>query len=260
MSIHPSAVISRDAIIAPDAKIGPFCIITGKVKIGARTKLDSHVSVGSDYGIVEIGEDNHICSGAALGGLPQDIHYKNDPTKLVIGNKNVIREFATLNIGTVRGKGETRLGDDNLIMAYVHLGHDCQVGNHNIIVNSTQIAGHVQVDNHVTISGVCAVNQFVRIGSYTFIAGASSVHKDVIPYTICRGNYAVSAATNKIGLQRSGMTPENVENINRAVRIILKSTSTVAESLERVAKECQMTKEMEYLVNFVKNSKRGIAK
>jgi UDP-N-acetylglucosamine acyltransferase len=260
MSIHPSCVISPEAVIAPDAKIGPFCIVQGQVKIGARTRLDSHVSIGSEFGVVEIGEDNHICSGAVLGGAPQDIHYKNDKTKLVIGNNNVIREFASINIGTVRGKGITQIGDRNLIMAYVHLGHDCQVGNHNIIVNSTQIAGHVQIEDHVTISGVCAVNQFVKIGSYTFIAGASLVHKDVIPYSICRGNYAVSAATNKIGLARAGVTPENIDNINRAIRILLKGTGTVADSIDRIARECQSSKEIEYLVSFVKSSKRGIAK
>ena len=260
MNIHPSSTISKHAEIAPDVVIGPYCIVQGKVRIDSGTKLDSHVSIGSEAGIVEIGKNNHICAGAALGGPPQDIHYKNEPTKLIIGDDNMIREFTSLNIGTAKSKGVTKVGNKNLIMAYVHLGHDTQIGDHNVIVNSTQIAGHVEIDNHVTISGVSAVNQFVRIGSYAFIAGASSVHKDVVPYSICRGNYAVCAATNKIGLSRSGFSPDVVENIHRAIRIIIKGSSTIAEGIERINRECQMTTEVEYLVNFVKNSKRGIAK
>lgn len=260
MNIHPSCTISKNAEIAPDVVIGPYCIVQGKVRIDSGTKLNSHVSIGSEYGIVEIGKDNHICAGAVLGGPPQDIHYKNEPTKLVIGDGNIIREFTSLNIGTAKSKGVTKIGNKNLIMAYVHLGHDTHMGDNNVIVNSTQIAGHVEIDNFVTISGVSAVNQFVRIGSYAFIAGASSVHKDVVPFSICRGNYAVCAATNKIGLSRSGFTPEAVENIHRAIRIIIKGSSTVNEGIERILRECQMTPEVEYLIKFVKSSKRGIAK
>ncbi len=258
--IHPSSVISKEAEIADDVVIGPYCIVRGKVRIGPGTTLDSHVSLGSEYGVVELGSNNRVCAGAVLGGPPQDIHYKNEPTKLIIGNDNVIREFTSLNIGTARARGETRLGNHNLIMAYVHLGHDCQVGDHNVIVNSTQVAGHVQIDNNVTIGGVCGINQFVRIGSYAFVAGASSVHKDVLPFSICRGNYAVCAATNKIGLQRSGMDNEQVENLHRAIRIIIKGSSTIAEGIERIGRECQMNPQMEYFINFVKSSKRGIAK
>jgi UDP-N-acetylglucosamine acyltransferase len=260
MNIHPSSVISKEAEIADDVVIGPYCIVQGRVKIDSGTRLDSHVSLGSEHGIVEIGKNNHICAGAVLGGPPQDIHYKNEPTKLVIGNGNTIREFTSLNIGTARARGVTKVGDQNLIMAYVHLGHDCQLGSHNVIVNSTQIAGHVEIDDNVTIGGVSGINQFVRIGSFAFVAGASSVHKDVVPFSICRGNYAVCAATNKIGLSRSGMAPDKVENIHRAIRIIIKGSSTVNEGVERILRECQMTSEIEYLISFVKNSKRGIAK
>jgi UDP-N-acetylglucosamine acyltransferase len=260
MNIHPSSTISKEAEIADDVVIGPYCIVRGRVRIGAGTKLDSHVSVGSDYGIVEIGRNNHISAGSALGGPPQDIYYKNEPTRLTIGDDNFIREFTSINIGTARSIGETRIGNKNMIMAYVHLGHDCQVGDSNVIVNSTQIAGHVQIDSNVTIGGVCAVNQFVRIGSNCFVTGYSAVHKDVLPYSICRGNYAVCAATNKIGLQRSGFDSEKVENIHRAIRIIIKGSSTIAEGIDRIQRECLPTPEIEYLVNFVKTSKRGIAK
>lgn len=257
--IHPSSVISKDAEIADDVQIGPFCIIQGKVKIGSGTKLDSHVSIGSEYGVVEIGENNHICAGAALGGPPQDINYKNEPTKLVIGNQNSIREFTTISIGTPKGGALTQVGNKNLIMAYVHMGHDCKIGNSNVIVNSTQIAGHVQIDNNVTIGGVCGINQFVRIGSFAFVGGYSSVHKDVIPYSIARGNYAVCAATNKIALSRAGMTSELVEDLHKAIRIVIKGSSTIHEGIERILAECGKSQEIDYFVQFLKDSKRGIA-
>lgn len=259
-SIHPSSVVSKEAEIHPNAEVGPFCIIRGKVKIGAGTKLDSHVSVGSEHGVVEIGDNNRICYGAALGGPPQDIHYKGEPTKLVIGNNNMIRECTTLNIGTVKGGGVTKVGNHNLIMAYVHLGHDVKMGDHNVIVNSTQIAGHCRIDDHVTISGVCAFNQFTNIGSYSFTAGYSSVNKDILPYTVARGNYAVATATNKIALERAGFTEDAIENLHTAVRIILKGSSTTNEAIERIQKECKAAPEIDYLIKFVKESKRGLAK
>lgn len=258
--IHPSSVVSRETELADGVEIGPFCIIRGKVKIGAGTKLESHVSVGSEHGVVEIGRNNRISYGAALGGPPQDIHYKGEPTKLVIGDDNMIRECTTLNIGTIKGGGVTKVGSKNLIMAYVHLGHDVNMGDHNVIVNSTQIAGHVHIDHHVTISGVCAFNQFVRIGSYSFTAGYSSVNKDILPYCIARGNYAVATATNKIALERAGFSEEKVETLHQAIRIILKGTSTTNEAIERIQRECIPSPEIEYLVDFVRNSKRGLAK
>jgi len=260
MLIHPSSVIGPEVQLAHDVSVGPFCILRGKVKIGKGTRLDSHVSIGSEFGVVEIGDENHICAGAVLGGPPQDIHYKNEPTQLIIGNRNLIREFTSINIGTPRAGGVTKIGDSNLIMAYVHLGHDCRVGDHNVIVNSSQIAGHVQIDDHVTIGGVCGVNQFVRIGSYSFVAGYSSVHKDIIPYSISRGNYAVSSATNKIGLQRAGFSTETIESIHKAIRIILKGSATLQEAIDRITKECAPSPELDYLLQFVKSSKRGLAK
>ena len=260
MKIHPTCVVSKEAQIAEDVEMGPFCIVRGKVKIGAGTKLDSHVSIGSETGITEIGKGNTICAGAALGGLPQDIHYKGEPTKLVIGDHNMIREYSSINIGTVKGGGETRIGDHNLIMAYVHIGHDCRVGNQNTIVNSTQIAGHVQIDHKVTIGGVCGINQFVRIGSYAFVAGYSAVNKDIIPYSIAGGNYAVARATNKIGLERSGLTAEVIEDLHRALRILIKGSSTIQDALVRIEAECRPGPEVLYLTDFVRNSKRGIGK
>jgi UDP-N-acetylglucosamine acyltransferase len=259
-NIHPSSVISPQTEIAEGAEIGPFCIIKGRVKIGPGTRLESHVSIGSEHGVVELGRNNRISYGAALGGPPQDIHYKGEPTKLVIGDDNMIRECTTLNIGTVKGGGVTKVGNKNLIMAYVHLGHDVQMGDHNVIVNSTQVAGHVHIDHHATISGVCAFNQFVKIGSYSFTAGYSSVNKDILPYSVARGNYAVCTATNKIALERAGFSEVTIENIHKAVRILLKASATTSEGIERILQECVPSPEIDYLVKFVRESKRGLAK
>ncbi len=260
MTIHPSSVVSKDAEIGKGVHIGPFCVIAGRTRIGDGTRLESHVTVGSEYGVVEIGEDNRISAYAAVGGPPQDLKYKGEPTKLVIGDGNVIRELATINIGTPGGGGLTRIGNHNLIMSYAHVAHDCQVGDHVVIANSSQLAGHVILEDHVKVSGMCGFAQFVRVGKYAYIGGDSAVNKDILPYTIAQGRFAVMRATNRIGLERAGFSKEDIESINRAVRIITKGTGTVEESLERIRQECKMTPAMDFFVRFFKASAKGVAK
>jgi UDP-N-acetylglucosamine acyltransferase len=259
MSIHPTSIISKEAMIDPSVTIGPFCIIKGQVKIGKNTVLDNNVVIGCEQGVVEIGENNHIHCGAVLGGVPQDKKYKNEKTKLVIGNGNQIREYTTLNLGTITGTGVTKLGNDNLVMAYSHFGHDCDVGNSNVIANACQLAGHVTIQNHVTLGGMSGVNQFVTLGSYAFIGGFSSVNKDIIPYCIAQGNFAVVRATNKIGLERNGISEKSIGEINKAIRIIAKGENTIEERLSRIQSECEACSEIEYFVQFIKKSERGIA-
>ena len=258
-NIHPSAMISAEAEISPEAHIGPFCVVNGATKIGAGTKLVSHVSVGSECGIVEIGRDNWFGAGSAIGGPPQDLKYKGEPTKLIIGDRNVIRELATVNIGTPTGGGLTRIGDDCLIMSYAHVAHDCVVGNHVVIANSSQLAGHVVIEDHAKINGMCGFNQFVRIGRYAYIAGDSAVNKDVCPFTIAQGKYAVMRATNRVGLERAGFSKDDVDSINRAVRILTKGGGTVDESVERIRAECGSSASVEAFLAFIKSSERGIA-
>lgn len=258
--IHPTSVISKGVEIHPEAHIGPFCVIEGNVKIGKGTRLDSHVRIGSEYGIVEIGENNHFFAGSVIGGYPQDRSYKNDDTKVIIGNDNQFRECVTVSLGTKKGHGQTVIGSQNLFMAYVHFGHDCVVGDSNFIANTCQFAGHVEVGSKTTIGGVCAFNQFVRIGNSAFIGGYSSVNKDILPFTISQGNYAVMRATNKIGLERGGMPIDEVENIHRAVRFLIRGSSTVAEGIQRIKEECRSSENIQYLIEFAENSKRGIAK
>ena len=259
MSIHPSSVISKEAVIGENVTIGPFCVIKGRVTLGAGCKLDSHVSLGNDHGVVEIGRDNHFWPGAAVGGPPQDLSYKGEPTKLIIGDRNMIREFATLNCGTPKGGGVTKIGSDCMIMAYAHVAHDCQIGDHCVIANSTQLAGHVIFEDHVKVGGMCGFNQFVRVGRYAFIAGDAAVNKDILPFTISQGKYAVMRATNSIGLDRAGFAKDDIESVNRAIRIITKGGGTIEESLARIEAECQPTVSVQYLTEFMKASTRGIA-
>jgi UDP-N-acetylglucosamine acyltransferase len=259
--IHPTSVLSKEAQIAEGVEIGPFCNIIGRVKIDSGTKLISHVCIGSEFGIVEIGKNNVICAGTALGGPPQDLKYKGEPTKLVIGDHNHIRELATINIGTPGGGGLTRIGSHCLIMSYSHVAHDCRVGDHVVIANSSQLAGHVTLEDHVKVGGICAFNQFVVVGRYAMIAGDSAVNKDILPYTIAQGKYAVMRATNRIGLERAGFSKEDIESINRAVRIFTKSSGTIEECLVRIKEECAPSENLNHFIKAIeKPSGRGIAR
>lgn len=258
--IHPTAVISKAAQIHESVSIGPFCVINGNVKIGPRTKLESHVVLGSEFGIVEVGEDNHFFSGCVVGGPPQDLKYAGEPTRLTIGSKNLIREFVTINLGTHHGGGLTSLGDRNLLMAYVHVAHDCHFGSNIAVANTTNFAGHVTVEDHVRIGGVCAFNQFITIGKYAYIAGDSAVNKDVLPFSIAQGKYAVVRAANKIGLERAGFSKLEVENIRRAIRFIIMGDRTKEEAIQKIRAECEPLEPVERLIQFYEKSTRGIAR
>lgn len=262
MGVHPTAIISSEAEISSDVEIGPFSVIRGKAKIGSGTKIESHAVIGNQYGMITIGKNNHILSGAIIGGQPQDLSYKGDPTRLEIGDNNTIREFVTINNGTTKGGGLTKIGNNCLLMAYVHVAHDCFIGNNVVIANTTNFAGHVIVEDFVRIGGVCAINQFVTIGKFAYIAGESAINKDILPFTMVQGmgEYAVSRATNKIGLERAGFTKEEVLNVHRGIRALLKGHRTVEEALELISQECVPTANIEHLVQFVKKSQRGIAR
>lgn len=258
--IHPTSVISKEAILADDVTIGPFCVIRGRVRLGSGCVLDSHVSIGSEHGIVEIGARNQFCAGAVVGGPPQDLSYRNEATKLIIGDDNVIREMVTINIGSPKqGWGTTRVGSHCLIMAYSHIAHDCDIRDHVVIANTTQLAGHVTFHDHVKVGGICAFNQFVKVGTHAYIAGDSAVNKDILPFTIAQGKYAVMRASNRIGMERAGYPKEEVEAINRAVRIITKGGGTVEESIARIRQECDASATLEQFLSFAQSSSRGLA-
>lgn len=257
--IHSTAIISDQAKIGNHVTIGPFTVILGEAEIGDGCRIENHVTIGSPFGKVTVGKNNHILPGAVVGGPPQDLSYKNDPTDLIIGDNNVLREFVTVNKGTVKGGGVTRLGNDNLLMAYVHIAHDCQISNKVVIANACHFAGHVTVEEDVKIGGGCLFNQFITVGCHSFIAGGSVVHKDILPCTIAQGTYAKIRATNKIGLERAGFRPEEVANVHKAIRLLIKGERTVEQSVELIQSECLSAPMIEHIIQFVKASQRGMA-
>lgn len=257
--IHPSSVISPETEIADDVEIGPYCLIQGKVKIGKGTFVEGHVTLGSRHGILEIGENNHFCPGAVIGGAPQDISYKGEPTYLIIGNNNTFREFSTVNLATSKHDKKTEIGNNCYFMAYTHIGHDCKIGNNVIIANDSHLGGHCIIEDGVNIGGVSAFNQFVRVGRGAFVAGSSVVNKDILPFSRAQGNYATVRATNKIGLSRKGYSREEVANVHKAIRIMIMGSHTVEEGVARIQAECGKSENIDYFINFIRNSKRGLA-
>lgn len=257
--IHPTSVISPEAEIGPDVEIGPYCLIQGKIKIARGTYIEGHATVGCRSSIIELGENNHIAPGAVIGGPPQDISYKGEPTQLIIGSNNVFREFSTVNIATSKADGKTEIGNNCYFMAYTHVGHDCKIGNNVIMANDTHLGGHCVIEDNVVIGGVCAFNQFVRVGRGAFVAGSSVVNKDILPYSRAHGNWALCRATNKVGLLRKGYSRDEVQNIHKALRILIMSTNTIDEIIARIRTECKPSEDIDYIIHFVKSSKRGVA-
>lgn len=260
MAIHPTAVVSEKAEIADGAVVGPFCVVQGKTKIGSGTILESHVCVGNENGSVEIGRDNHILQGAVVGSPPQDLTYQGESTSIVIGDNNTIREFCTLNLGTAKGGGVTRIGNHCLLMAYVHVAHDCTLGNHVVIANCAQFAGHVTVEDHVRISGGCLFSQFITLGERCYIAGDSAVNKDILPFSIAAGTYATMRATNKVGLERAGFDKGEIENIHRAIRVLIKGDGTIDQAVETIERSCEPSDHIRKLLTFIRRSEKGIAR
>lgn len=260
MSIHPTAIVSEEARIAAEAEIGPYCLITGRVQIGKHTVVESHARIGSRFGSVRIGEHNEIQSGAVLGGPPQDLGYEDADTTLEIGDHNRIGEYVSINRGTVKGGGSTTIGDHNMIMAFVHLGHDCRLGDHIVIVNGTQLAGHVTVESHALLSGLAGVTQFVRLGAYSFLAAGAFANKDIPPYTVAEGHWAVPRATNRVALKRAGFDSAERRNIHRAVGIVLDRKLTIDEVAAEIAARCDSSPQIEHLLGFLRSSQRGIAR
>ena len=258
--IHPTAYVGENSTIGDNVYLGPGAVVLGDTFIGNGSYIHNHATVGSKECKTVLGESNVVFPGAVVGGVPQDLKYNGEKTFLTIGNNNVFRECVTVNTGTVSGGEKTVIGNDNLIMAYCHVAHDCILGDHIVVANSTNFAGHVIVEDHVKIGGVCSFNQFVKVGQHAYIAGESSINKDILPFTIARGNYAISTVTNKIGLERAGFTPDEISSIHKSIRSLLKGERTIEETLEIMSSDTGKTEHVEYLISFVKTSQRGIAK
>jgi len=260
LKIHSTAIISEKAQVSPLAEIGPFTVVDGEVVIGDHTVIESHVRIGSRFGKVVIGEHNFIQSGASLGGPPQDWSYEENETALELGDHNRIGECASLNLGSKKGGGVTRIGNKTFIMAYAHVGHDCQIADDVVLTNLSQLAGHVVIERGVVVSGMVAVTQFARLGEYSFLAAGAIVNKDILPYTIAEGHWAVPKATNKVGLRRTEQSADEIREIDRAVRFVLRKNVTIDEALQRIRSECSSNPRIEHLIEFIKTSDRGIAR
>ena len=258
MSVHPTAVVSKEAIISPKAEIGPFCVISGKAQIGAYTTLDSNVRVGNPRGEVIIGEHNHLQAGAALGGPPQDLAHDDSPSKLVVGDHNRFGECATVSLGSSTGSGVTQVGNHCFLMAYAHVGHDCLIGDEVVITNLAQLAGHVTVERKVVVSGMVGCTQFVRLGELSFLTAGTLVNKDVAPYSIADGRWASLRAVNRVGLQRAGLDAREIRNIGCAMRILMNNSFTIEEVTKKIVGECLPSPNIDHLTNFVRTSEKGI--
>lgn len=257
MSIHQTAIIHPNAIIAEGVEIGPYSVIGDHVRIGKDTKIASHVLV---EGWTTIGERNQIFSFSSIGTPPQDIGYKGEETYLVIGNDNVIRECATIHRATTKADRKTEIGDKNFLMAYAHVAHDCKLGNHIIMANSVALGGHIVIGDHAILGGIVAVHQFVNIGSYSIIGGQSAVTQDIPPYVSAAGNRAQLYGLNRIGLKRKGFSDSVVLSLKKAYRILFRSGLTQDEATRKALEEFPDSAEVRYLVEFVRASKRGISR
>jgi UDP-N-acetylglucosamine acyltransferase len=255
--IDPRALVSPQAQLAADVSVGPFSIIGADVCIGARTRIESHVVLG---GPMSMGADNHIFPFAALGGPPQDKKYKGEPTRLEIGDRNVFRESVTVNSGTVTGNGVTVIGNDNLLMAYSHVAHDCHLGDQIVMANCATLGGHVEIGDWVTMGGLSAVHQHTKIGAHCFLAHNAAVTRDVPPYVLAVGRPAVPHSINSIGLQRRGFTAEQVLNIRRAYRLLYRSGLKLKEAVEELEVAAETQPEIRPFVEFVKQSSRSIVR
>jgi UDP-N-acetylglucosamine acyltransferase len=255
--IDPRAVISPQAQIAADVEIGPFTVIGADVVIGPGTWVGPHAVIN---GPTRIGADNKIYQFASLGDAPQDKKYNGEPTRLEIGDRNVFRESVTVNRGTVHDKGVTRIGNDNLLMAYSHVAHDCQLGNQIVMANCATLGGHVEVGDWVTMGGLSAVHQFTKVGAYCFLAHNAAVTRDVPPYIMAVGRPAAPHSVNAVGLQRRGFTAEQILNIRRAYRVLYRSGLKLAAALEQLETAAQTQPEIVPFLEFIKRSSRSIVR
>jgi UDP-N-acetylglucosamine acyltransferase len=255
--VHPTAVVHPGARLHETVEVGPYSVIGEKVTIGEGTRVGPHVVID---GRTTIGARNRIFPFASVGGAPQDLKYAGEDTQLIIGDGNTLRESTTLNIGTAGGGGVTRVGNNNLFMAYSHVAHDCVVGSGCVIANSVALAGHVVLEDSVILGGLSAVHQFTRLGKHAFIAGGSMVVMDVAPYCTAQGDRAELAGLNVVGLQRHGFSEEQIGRIKEAYKILFRSKLQLADAVAQLKAEMGGQSEIDYLVDFVSQSKRGLTR
>ena len=258
MPIHSTAIVDPRASIHPEADIGPYCILQGEVSIGARTRLMAHAFL---EGPLTVGEDNTFFPYCSIGAAPQDMKYKGERSETRIGNGNRIREFVTIHRGTEGGGLVTSLGDGNLLLAYVHVAHDCALGSHNILSNGATLAGHVVVGDWVVLGGLSAVHQFCRVGSHAIVGGGSIVTQDVAPYSMTVApREARLFGVNKVGLQRRGFSGDVINALHRTFRLLGSKTLNTSQALEKIRAEVPQTAEVAEVTGFIERSTRGVIK
>ncbi len=257
MDIHPTAIIDKTVELGNNVKVEAYVIIKGKVKIGDNTVIGEHAYI---QGHTEIGKNNKIYPFASIGSDPQDLKYNGEPTKLTIGDNNIFREFVTINRGTVGGHGITKIGSNNLFMAYSHVAHDCEVKNYVILANNATLAGHITVENYAIIGGLSAIHQFCKIGEYAMIAGKTGVAKDIPPFMLASGQRAKLYGPNLVGLRRHGFSEERIKIIRKVYNLLFKRKEGFRETCELLEKEYSDNDDVMKILNFIKNSKRGITK
>jgi len=255
--IHPSAIIHEGAQIHETVEIGPFAIVGPHVRIGARTRVGPQAVID---GRTEIGEDNQIFQSASIGSIPQHLKYAGEPTELKIGNRNIFREFVTINLGTAQDQGITRIGHGNTFMAYCHVAHDCVIADMVILANGATLAGHVIMESHAILGGLVGVHQFCRIGCYAMVGGLSGVSQDIPPYTSSAGFRTKLYGLNTIGLKRHGFSPESISSLKQAYKILFLSNDLFQRAVERVRAEVPGDPHVDHLLDFLLRSERGFCR
>ncbi len=255
--IHPTALVDPGARLAEGVSVGPYCVIENNVRVGAGTVIGSHATVGP---FTEIGPDCRIFPHAAIGGPPQSVKFAGEETWVKIGGRTTVREYVTIHRGTGFGGGLTQVGDDNYLMAYTHIAHDCITGRGVFFANNATLAGHITVGDFATVGGLAAVHQFCRIGAYAFVGGKSAVAKDVPPYVIAAGDRAVLHGLNKVGLRRHGFSEPVLNALKRTYRIVFRIGLTLNEAIERVKAEVEPLPEVKTFLEFLESSHRGVTR
>jgi UDP-N-acetylglucosamine acyltransferase len=258
VSIHPTAIVAATASIPESCNVGPYCTIGPDVDLGEDCELVSHVVLD---GKTRLGARNRVYSFACLGVAPQDLKYRGEATALEIGDDNIFRESVTISRGTRGGGGTTRVGNHCLIMAYTHIGHDSTIGNHCILANGATLAGHVTVEDHASVGALCPVHQFCRIGKYAYVGGGTTITQDVLPYSLTSAKRDTHAySLNRIGLERSGFSQQQLRALQHAYRILLAAKLNTSQALERLRAEGELEPSVAYLVAFIEASQRGVIK
>jgi len=258
MNVHPTAVIDSSARVSPSCKIGPYCVIGPQVEVGDHCELISHVVID---GPTKIGANNRFFPFSSIGLAPQDVSYKGEPTRLEMGDDNTVREFVTINRGTVKGGGLTKVGNHILVMAYTHIAHDCSIGDYVILANAATLGGHVTVEDWATVGALCPVHHFVRIGAHSFIGGGTTITRDVLPFSKTaaeRGTHAYGL--NSVGIERRGFTKERIRRIHHAYKLLLASKLNTSQALEKLKSEPDRGEDVDLLIKFVESSERGVIK